>query len=246
MRKLLCVVCMVSMFVMPISVSAGEMKDRYDYEQTGKAIWDIPTKKPLLALTFDDGPHPLYTEKIMEILDEYDAKATFFVTGEQVKKLPDVVKKAAEHGHEIGNHTYHHVPLPGISKSALRAEIKQTEKLIVETTGVHPRLFRPVAGYYDDVIIETAAEEQYQVIMWSWHQDSRDWANPGVGKIIQNVLPNVHPGDIILFHDAGGKRVQTVQALEVIIPALLKEGYELVTVSDLIKMTNHWTLIEHL
>lgn len=248
MRKLLWVVFVINMLVLlyPSVVSTAEMKDRYDYEQTGKAIWDIPTTKPLIALTFDDGPHPIYTEKIMEILDRYDAKATFFVTGEQVEKLPDVVKKAAEHGHEIGNHTYHHVPLLGISKSELRSEIKQTEKLIVETTGVHPRLFRPVAGYYDDVIIETAAEEQYQVIMWSWHQDSRDWANPGVGKIIRNVLPNVHPGDIILFHDAGGKRVQTVQALEVIIPALIEDGYELVTVTDLIKLTNHWTLFEHL
>ena len=221
-------------------------KDRFDYEQTGKAIWDIPTSRPLVALTFDDGPHPIYTEKIMQVLNQYEAKATFFVTGAQVEKLPGVLKELSRHGHEIGNHTYHHFSMGNMSKSVLRAEIKQTEKKIFEVTGVYPRLFRPVEGYYDDVIIETAAEEQYQVIMWSWHQDSRDWANPGVGNIIQNVLPNIHSGDIILFHDAGGKRLQTIQALEVIIPALIEDGYELVTVSDLIKLTNHWTLFDHL
>ncbi|TSB44910.1 polysaccharide deacetylase family protein [Alkalicoccobacillus porphyridii] len=236
-------VCICISFLFSIK---GFAKDRFDYEQTGKAIWDIPTTKPLIALTFDDGPHPIYTKKIMDLLDRYDAKATFFVTGSQVEKLPEVIQQLANNGHEIGNHTYHHFYSHTMSKQILRAEIKETEKKIVEITGVYPHLFRPVGGYYDDMIIETAAEENYQVVMWSWHQDSKDWANPGVGHIIRNVLPKAQSGDIILFHDAGGKRTQTVQALEVIIPALLNEGYELVTVSDLIKMTNHWTLFKQL
>lgn len=230
-------------FVFPQDILA---KDRFDYEQTGKAIWDIPTNKPLIALTFDDGPHPIYTKEIMDLLNRHGAKATFFVTGSQVNKLPDIVKQLADDGHEIGNHTYHHIYSHTVSKEILREEIKKTEQKIVEITGVYPHLFRPVGGYYDDLLIETAAEEDYQVIMWSWHQDSMDWANPGVGHIIRNVLPRAQSGDIILFHDAGGKRVQTIQALEVIVPKLIEEGYELVTVSDLIRMTNHWTLFKQL
>ena len=244
MRKLLVgCLCLGLLLLLNESVIA---KDRFHYEQTGNAIWDIPTTKPLIALTFDDGPHPIYTEKIMNLLNEYEAKATFFVTGSQVEKLPEVVQQLTESGHEIGNHTYHHFSEQKMTKQVLRSEIKQTEKKIFEVTGVYPRLFRPVGGYYDDVIIDTAAELNYQVIMWSWHQDSFDWANPGVGKIIQNVLPRSQAGDIILFHDAGGKESQTIQALEVIIPALIEQGYELVTVSDLINMTNHWTLFKQL
>ena len=212
-------------------VSFATEKDRPYYEDKGYVLWDIKTEEKIIALTFDDGPHATYTPQILDVLDKYDAKATFFVIGEHAKKFPDIILREKDEGHEIANHTYTHP----YSKTAevLKTELIKTNEAIYDIIGTYPSLYRPVGGSYNDRIINIALENGFRVVMWSWHQDTKDWKRPGVNNIVTTVLSGAKPGDVVLFHDAGGDRSQTVQALEEILPALKKQGYEFVTVSEL-------------
>ena len=206
-------------------------KGRPYYEKKGFVLWEIKTEDKIIALTFDDGPHSTYTPQILDLLSLYDAKATFFVIGERAEKYPEILFRELEEGHEIANHTYTH-PFR-ISPEQLKKELDKTNKLIYDITGINSALYRPVGGSYNEQIINTAVEGGYKVIMWSWHQDTKDWKMPGTKNIINTVLNGTTPGNIILFHDAGGDRSQTVEALKVILPELKKQGYKFVTVSEL-------------
>ena len=207
-------------------------KGRSYYEKKGYILWDIKTDEKVIALTFDDGPHSTFTPRVLDLLAEYDAKATFFVFGQYAKKFPEIILRTDAEGHEIANHTYTH-PYSS-SPEELEHELKQTDDVLYDITGIYPALYRPVGGSYTDGTINTAVENGFKVVMWSWHQDTEDWKRPGVDQIVSKVLKGAKPGDIVLFHDAGGDRSQTVKALEEILPALKKEGYEFVTVSDLL------------
>ncbi|RDW19951.1 polysaccharide deacetylase family protein [Oceanobacillus chungangensis] len=206
--------------------------DRWDYEKTGHVTWDIDTKEKMVAITFDDGPHPQYTPDILDVLAKYDAKATFFVLGAHAKKYSGLIYRQFTEGHEIANHTYNHNYHP-ISSKELKKEIDDTAKIIYEITGTKPTLFRPVGGAYNDLIINTAVDSGYHVVLWSWHQDPEDWKNPSVNRITNHILSNISPGDIILLHDAGGDRSRTITSLEKILPILEKKGYKFVTVSEM-------------
>ena len=206
-------------------------KGRPYYEEHGYVMWDINTEEKVIALTFDDGPHEKYTPQVLDLLERYEAKATFFVIGENAEKYPDLILRMGEEGHEIANHTYSH-PLH-VTPSELREELKKTNDIIQGITGTYPVFYRPVAGAYNDKIINTAIEEGYRVVLWSWHLDTQDWKTPGVKKIVNKVLKGASPGDIVLFHDAGGNRTQTVKALKEILVALKAQGYRFVTVSEL-------------
>lgn len=238
MKKLftlfICLVLVGLILAVESNMRAYAVKDRYYYEKTGEIMWEIKTKEKVVALTFDDGPHPKYTAEILDILEKYKAKATFFVVGENAEKNPDLILRQYNEGHEIANHTYTHPLKTTLPK--LEIELKQTDDLIFSITGYHPELFRPVEGQYTDQLIQNVVKKGYQVVMWSWHQDTEDWKSPGVHRIEKTVLNGVEPGNIILFHDGGGDRSQTVKALEKIIEKLQKQGYEFVTVSELIKM----------
>lgn len=214
------------------SVSAD--RGRTYYEEAGKIIWDIKTKEKVVALTFDDGPHKKHTTEILDLLEQYDAKGTFFIVGDQAEKNPEIVLRMYEEGHELANHTYTHPYSRNVSK--IMKEIKQTNDTIYSITGYTPTLFRPVEGHYTDAMIEEIVKDGYKVVMWSWHQDTEDWKNPGVNKIVNTVLKGTNEGDVILFHDGGGNRTQTVKALEKILPELQKQGYQFVTINDLIKI----------
>nr|WP_307470824.1 polysaccharide deacetylase family protein [Cytobacillus purgationiresistens] len=190
--------------------------------------------KKVISITFDDGPDPIYTPEILDLLAQYNAKATFFVSGNKAEEHPDILKRIAKEGHEIGNHTYNHIYNASISEKTLSAELDSTNNLIEKVTGYRPVLYRPVGGLYNDSIINTAVKKDYLVIMWSWHQDPMDWSNPGSKKIVNHVISNVRPGDIVLLHDSGGDRTQTISALKSILEHLKKHQYTVVTVSDLI------------
>ncbi|WP_421617435.1 polysaccharide deacetylase family protein [Brevibacillus sp. TJ4] len=216
------------------SVVAKE-KDRKYYETRGEIVWEVPTDRKVIALTFDDGPDPAYTVQIAELLRQYNARATFFVVGSRVKKYPSVVRQLVLDQHELANHTFTHPDLRRISPEKLRAEVDSAQEAIYSATGVKTKLFRPPGGYYNESLVRVAKESGFQVIMWSWHQDTRDWSDPGVPKIVSKVLNNAHNGDIVLFHDFGGNRQQTVDALRQILPELKKRGYQFVTVSELMQ-----------
>jgi polysaccharide deacetylase family sporulation protein PdaB len=202
-------------------------------EQLG-VIKKVHTNKPWIALTFDDGPDPWETPEILDILKKYKATATFFVIGEQGHKYPDILEREVSEGHELANHSYSHRDFRRLTRTEIRQEISKSEDEIFLNTGQHTTLFRPPEGYCNNIILETAEQAGYAVVLWTWYQDSKDWSKPGVQKIVNRVISNVHPGDIVLFHDRISGRSQTVKALEEILPKLQKQGYHFVTVSQLI------------
>lgn len=210
-----------------------------DYEfESGKSNLFVANRsaEKCVALTFDDGPHPEYTLQILDILDKYDAKATFFVIGENADKYRDIVKEEYDRGHEIGNHTYTHPDLKKISASEFLEEIKKTKEIIEEITGETPVLFRPPGGYLNNSIVNELTEQNGIPVLWSWRQDTRDWACPSSSSISNSVLKNLKDGDIILFHDYNAKKSPTPAALETILSELSEKGYKFVTVSELMSM----------
>ncbi len=215
-------------------------KDRKYYEARGEVVWEVPTQQKVMALTFDDGPNPNYTPQILQLLKQYKARATFFLVGSRVKSYPDIARRAAQEGHELANHTFRHPYMKRLSAEGIREEILKTQQMITDATGQKPHLFRPPGGYYNDRVVNTAKQEGFLVVMWSWHQDTRDWTDPGVRRIVNKVLKNARPGDIVLFHDHGGDRQQTVNALKEILPELKRQGYKFVTVSELLKLRNQF------
>jgi polysaccharide deacetylase family sporulation protein PdaB len=231
-------------FICVLPITANNNKGRWFYEEQGKAIWEVPTKKKVIALTFDDGPSSTYTPQILDVLKQYQAKATFFVVGSRVKDQPDLVKREILEGHELANHTYNHSNFRGLTEEEIRKELRKTKQIIVELTKFSPKLFRPPGGYYNETIINVANQEGYTVVMWSWHQETLDWKQPGVRNIVKKVLSNARNGDIVLFHDYGGDRRQTIEALKQILPELKKRGYKFVTVSELLKMHPNYRYFE--
>lgn len=238
--SLLALCTMISCVVaFPDSVSSAGIpvkKDRQYYEQRGDIIWEVKTKQKLIALTFDDGPDPKQTAEILELLKQYGAHSTFFVIGKRVARYPELVRHMVASGHEVANHTYNHVYFDRhTSEQKIMEELTRTQEAIQTAAGYHATLFRPPGGKYNELIVNTAKRMNLKSIMWSWHQDTKDWSLPGVQKITNKVLGNARNGDIVLFHDFVSGSSQTKAALEVILPELQKQGYQFVTVSELLR-----------
>ncbi len=189
-----------------------------------------------IALTFDDGPCALYTSEILEILKENNAKATFFVVGKNARDNPQLILDEYNAGHEIGNHTYSHPNLRGLTVEKINEEIYKTQEIIKEITGEYPKLFRPPGGYLSNGIVDKITSNNCKTVLWSWRQDTRDWTKPSVDSVVNNVLSNLKDGDIILFHDYNTKGSPTPAALRKLLPILKEKGYEFVTVSELVKL----------
>ncbi len=190
------------------------------------------TQSKKIALTFDDGPHPVYTPEILGILEEYGVKATFFVVGQNAEYYPELVKKEVDSGHEVGNHTFSHANLRNGTYETVSGEIARTERMIYENTDFRSRLLRPPEGIYSQIVCDAAADFDYTIVLWS--VDTRDWAHTPSEVIAEHVLSEVQGGDIILLHDFIGKDSPTPEALRLIIPRLLEKGYKFVTVSELL------------
>lgn len=218
---------------------AGKRTRAY-WEATGDIIWDVPMTQKYIALTFDDGPHPRYTKQILAALEKHHAHATFFVVGQRAERYSTLIQQMKQEGHEIANHTYGH-PFPTkVGSRELEAEIRHTDSVIEQITGTKPVLFRPPGGEYSEKVVQAAkAAGGHRVIMWSWTQDTKDWANPGTAKIVDRVCRNARPGNIVLMHDFGRDRTQTVQAVEMILERLSQEGFQFVTVSQLLSQQRH-------
>jgi peptidoglycan/xylan/chitin deacetylase (PgdA/CDA1 family) len=229
------VICTFISFLSCCQYVHASTSSREEYEKTGHVIWEIKTKEKMVALTFDDGPDPLYTPQILDILAKYNAKATFFVIGSEAEKYPNIIKREVKEGHEVANHTYNHIYNFHADPENIKYELNTATNTIDRITGGYKSsLFRPVAGYINDFIIKNAIKNGYNVVLWSWHQDTRDWSKPGVEKITTHVISNTRPGDIILFHDSGGDRTQTVKALKNILDFYMDKGFECVTISDML------------
>lgn len=188
-------------------------------------------EKKRIALTFDDGPSKTNTTALLEVLKEYGIRATFFVIGENAKKDPDRIRSIYDAGHEIGNHSYSHVYISKVSNDTLVNEIRKTEDILFEITGEKPTVFRPPGGFYNDASLAVLEKMGYRCVLWS--VDTRDWSMPRSDSVASLVEEAASNGDIILFHDLEDKRLPTVTALKRILPKLVEEGYEFVTVSEL-------------
>ncbi|MCL2212952.1 MAG: polysaccharide deacetylase family protein [Oscillospiraceae bacterium] len=183
-----------------------------------------------IALTFDDGPHPRYTDEILDILKEHDIPATFYVLGENAEKYPDVLRRIAKEGHELGNHTYNH-NISGKSGKHIAEQLRKTADFIHETTGKRPATFRPPGGLINKAVKAAAKEMDYPIILW--RIDPRDWRNPPAARMFDHVSGEVKSGDVILFHDFNVANSQTPEAVRRLVPLLLEQKYEFVTVSEL-------------
>jgi peptidoglycan/xylan/chitin deacetylase (PgdA/CDA1 family) len=187
---------------------------------------------PEIALTFDDGPNPLYTFQILAILQKYHVNATFFVIGSHAAAYPALVQQESQQENIIGNHTWTHPQLIYLSHAAVRHELQSTSNEIQADTGVLPTVFRPPYGGFNRSVQSIAASLGLSTVLWN--VDPKDWSRPGTNAIIQNVLKSVHNGSIILLHDGGGNRSETVAALPTIITRLAQRGFQFVTIPRMI------------
>lgn len=178
-----------------------------------------------MVLTFDDGPDPRYTPGILRTLRKHDVRAMFFLCGEMVDAFPHLVQAIVDDGHVVGNHTWSHPQLTRMSRAAVRDEIVRTSEAIEEVTGESPQWFRAPYGAWNRAAFEVGAELGMEPLAWT--VDSLDWTEPGTGTIIRNVMAGAGPGVVVLSHDAGGNRSQSVRALGTYLPELLDSGYRI-------------------
>jgi peptidoglycan/xylan/chitin deacetylase (PgdA/CDA1 family) len=188
--------------------------------------------KKVVALTFDDGPWPIQTGKILDILKAEGVPATFFAVGLYVKQEPDAARRIVAEGHAIGSHTYRHVNLTTTKPDVMRREIRGANDMIRWTTGVQPKWFRPPMGQIDGPAYGQLKAAGLRPVLWT--VDPQDWRdNAEAGQIARAVIAAARPGSVILLHDGGGDQTQTIKALPWIIHELRKKGYEFVLLGDL-------------
>ncbi len=194
-------------------------------------VFHGPRNHKRVALTFDDGPSR-YTPKVLQILKREHAKATFFEIGAQVPGYASSARAVIASGNEIGNHSMHHETRPG------SASMGQANRLIKRATGFEPCLFRPPGGGFDSRVLSDARGFGMATVVWD--VDPQDWSTPGAGAIYSRVVGATRPGSIVVMHDGGGNRSQTVAALPKIIHTLRGRGYRLVTVTQLLHQRTIW------
>jgi len=201
----------------------------------GTAIHRVDTPEKVVALTYDDGPKPGYTEQILYALEEYNVPATFFVVGQELDKYPEYLEKIISRGHDIGNHSWSHAQMLFKSPATIREEIDKTDALIKQL------------GYTKEIHFRAPYGRKLIILPWVLSQRGRkhilfdvephDWANPGVDVIVERVVSKVKPGSIVALHDGGGHdRTETVDATRKIIEQLRAQGYRFVTVSELLAL----------
>ena len=231
MKRLLSALAVFLLF--PISARADNLCAAWGgFGRKDNVYSCIGTEEKIIALTFDDGPHPRYTDEILDILSKYNVKATFFVIGKNAEIYKEQLKRIAEGGHEIGNHTYSHVTSGKVSEGEFQRELEKTHKIIKDVTGIDTTLFRPPTGYCDQTTVKSAARLSYKIIVWT--VDTKDWTHVSSENIVNNVKNYVVGGCIVLMHDYVTAPSPTPSALSVLIPHLLSKGYKFVTVSELI------------
>jgi polysaccharide deacetylase family sporulation protein PdaB len=198
-------------------------------------IYRVETQGKKVAISFDAAWGSDITPKLLEILKKHDIKTTFFLVKFWMDKYPDMTRRIAREGHEIGNHSATHPQMGSLPKEQIIKELKTTHDKIKELTGQDAILFRPPFGDYSNTLITTANELGYHVIQWD--VDSLDWKNLSAGAIYDRVIRQVKPGSIVLFHNNGK---HTAEALEPIINELKKQGYEIVPISRLLIKGNYY------
>jgi peptidoglycan-N-acetylglucosamine deacetylase len=195
------------------------------------AIYRVATAQEAVALTFDVVWEPGETARILDVLDRYRVRATFFVTGAWVRYNPDLAREILIRGHEIGQHGQNHKVMTGLTEEELAKEFQLMEETLREELNFQSFLFRPPYGEIDQKVTEYASSRGYTTVIWSI--DPHDWLNPGVDKIVSRVVKKLHKGAIIMFHTSSS---QSVEALPLVIQSLKMKQYMICTVSELLEL----------
>jgi peptidoglycan/xylan/chitin deacetylase (PgdA/CDA1 family) len=182
----------------------------------------------MIALTFDDGPGA-YTDRLLDIFQQHGGKATFFLMGNKIDKRPETVQRMAAEGHEIGGHSWSHKELTKLTDKEIRSQLVKVNNKINELTGLKPAIMRPPYGSYNDDVRAVAKKLGLSAI--NWNVDTLDWKYKDAEYVCKAAKKKLKDGNIILFHDI---HPTTVDAMELIVPELIEEGYQLVTVSQLL------------
>ncbi len=192
----------------------------------------VNTSLPFIALTFDDGPHPSNTPRLLDLLKSRNVKATFYVVATNARRYPEIMRRIIAEGHEIGNHTVTHGNLTKMSESAVRKELSVSHEAIVAATGVAPRTMRPPYGAITSSQKSWIRKEfGYPSILWS--VDPEDWKKPGPSAVASRLVSGARPGGILLVHDI---HAPTIDAMPSAVDQLLSRGFQFVTVTQLIAM----------
>jgi peptidoglycan-N-acetylglucosamine deacetylase len=201
----------------------------------GQYFTKINTQEPIVALTYDDGPNPPYTDQLIDLFNEYGVKATFFTIGQNIKAHTQTIQKLIDNGHEIGNHSYSHQKLIWKFPAFIASEIKQTDELL-KKLGVNQDeiLFRAPYGYKRFTLPYILGKMGKKNILWNL--DPKDYHESNPEEIANRVISKVTPGAIILLHDGGGERGASVTATKIIVSKLQAQGYKFLTVSEMLKL----------
>jgi peptidoglycan/xylan/chitin deacetylase (PgdA/CDA1 family) len=196
-------------------------------------FWQGSSQRPEVALTFDDGPNDLYTPRILDVLKHYDIQATFFCIGLQIQSYPEITRRIHKEGHRIENHTWSHPYLSSLPSSDVPWQLARMAGTLQKVTGTQTCFFRPpYAACNAEILLEARASGFISTL---WSVDPYDWDQPGTEQIVQRVLHQTQNGAIILLHDGGGDRSQTVEALPLIIEQLLDSRFSFVPLRRLVE-----------
>lgn len=225
-KKITLIITAVLVFFSNLFMYAESINDEEVFIKNGSR------DKKLIALTFDDGPHPKETNQVLDVLNKYNVKGTFFIAGKHANWYPNPLVRASKEGHEIGNHTFNHPDITNLTNAQLEEEILKCEEILIKLTGKKPTLFRPPYGSYKQEELASIAKKlNYKIVLWTT-VDARDWQNPAAEVIANKIINNAKNGDIILLHDYATNN--TVAALDILIPKMMDQGFEFVTVSQII------------
>lgn len=210
----------------------GQFLANYRYQEFGKTDpTRVDSNAPMVALTFDDGPSPDVTGKILKVLKDNYSSATFFVLGTNAEKYPDAIEQISEAGCELGNHTYEHKDLTKLDSPERDEQLDLVNRAVLKATGNGTTVVRPPYGAYDQTVLDSI---QVPVILWNL--DTEDWESRNAQDVVDKVMNEVKDGDIILMHDIYDS---TAEAVELLVPMLKAKGYQILSVSEMAKYKGH-------
>ncbi len=237
-RSLLIIMLCVLLGIASVSIGLNSVSKAVATASTERVIpiYCIDRKDKVCSISFDAAWGNEQTDDLLDTLDEYEVKTTFFLVGSWVKKYPDSVKKISKKGHDIGNHSSTHAHMPALSADKMKEEITDCNNEVKKLTGKSPTLFRPPYGDYDNNTVNTVKSlNMYPV---QWNIDSLDWKDPSVEQIVKNCTDKLTEGSIILLHNGAAN---TPAALPKIIEAIKDKGYKIVPISKLIPKGDYTT-----
>lgn len=232
-----------------LAVLAYEVFEQPTNQIFGPTLTQGPFDEKVVALTYDDGPNPPYTQAILTVLERERVHATFFLVGRAVARYPEIVRREVRDGDAVGNHTWDHPHLVVMSPPQIRRSLERTERAIQRASGVRTKIMRPPFGARDWLVLQTATKMGYTVVMWSVPL-ARDWDYPTAGVIAKRIIPRVRDGSILVLHDGNRgqlcvaqrvnphvcDRSQDIEATRLIVEALKARGFRFVTIPELIAL----------